>query len=139
MTTSARRWILLLLALTAAYTGSWATLAPQAWFDAFPGFGHHWLPILGPYDEHLARDTGGLFLALCALSIGAAFRAADGFLVRLAGVCWLVFSIPHTIYHFRHLDMYDTTDAVLNVVGLAAILVLAAVLLLPARAKPTTA
>ena len=50
--------------------------------DTFPGGGRHWLPMLGAYNEHLARDVGALYLALAVLSAGAALRAADGYLTR---------------------------------------------------------
>lgn len=97
----ARRWVLVLLALPGAYVGIWAHFLPASWYRSFPGFGRHWLPQLGPYNEHLSRDVGALYLALAVLSAGAAWRAGDTYLVRLTALVWLVFSVPHLIYHLR--------------------------------------
>jgi len=57
-----------------AFVGAWALFAPVSWYDSFPGLGLRWLPVLGPYNEHLARDVGAFFLALTALSVGTALR-----------------------------------------------------------------
>jgi hypothetical protein len=137
MTVSVRRWLLLILAATAIYVGAWALLAPAGWYDTFPGAGHHWLPVLGAYNEHLARDVGALYLALAALSAGAAGRAADGYLVRLTAIAWLVFSVPHLLYHLGHLDMYAGLDRTGNAVSLSAVVLLGAALLIPVRARDT--
>ncbi|HEU5331673.1 MAG TPA: hypothetical protein VFU73_02890 [Actinocrinis sp.] len=118
------------LALTAAYVGFWAQFAPASFFSSFPVAGHHWLAGLGPYNEHLVRDVGGLYLALFVVSGWAAVRPRTQTL-RLAGVAWLAFSVPHLVFHLSHLDMYDTADKVGNIVSLGGTLVLAALLLLP--------
>jgi hypothetical protein len=31
-------------------------------------------------------------------------------------VAWVVYGVPHLVYHLRHLDVYDTGDQVANVV-----------------------
>ena len=130
MNTSLRRAVLAVLALAAAYVGIWAAFMPRSWYTSFPGFGRHWLPQLGSYNEHLARDVGALYLALALLSAGAAGRAADTYLVRLTALVWLVFSVPHLIYHLRHLDMYSGADRPLNVIALGFFVVAGAVLLM---------
>lgn len=133
MSTRIRRCLLVMLALPAALVGIWAYFLTQSWYDAFPGLGHSWLPVLGPFNEHLAKDVGAAYLALTVLSAGAAYRAADGFLVRLTGLAWVVFSIPHMYFHLWHLGMYDGVDKALNVVTLSYFVVLGAVLILPER------
>lgn len=133
MTASSRRLLLLVMAVVAACVGGWAYAASVSWYRSFPGFGHHWLPVLGPYNEHLVKDVGAAYLALAALSAGAALRAADTFVVRLTGVVWLVFSIPHLVFHLWHLDMYGGADRLLNAVALGSFVVAGAALLLPAR------
>lgn len=135
-----RRVLLVITALTAVYVGAWALFAPLSWFDAFPGLGLRWLPPLGPYNEHLARDVGGLYLAMAALSVAAAMRPAEDFLVRAVAIGWLVFSVPHLIFHVVHLSMYGPLDQVLNVIALAYFVLMGAALLLPTRttsAHPT--
>ena len=37
-----------------------------------------------------------------------------------AAVGWLVYQVPHLVYHLRHSDVYDnTTDKVTSIVALA--------------------
>ncbi|GAB2677802.1 hypothetical protein GCM10027271_43410 [Saccharopolyspora gloriosae] len=127
------RAALVALMLVAAGTGCWAYLAPLSWHLSFPGFGLSWLPQLGPYNEHLAKDTGAMFLALAVLSAIALRRAADRALVRVAGAAWLVFDVLHLGYHLTMLHMYGPLDQVLNVLSLGFLVVLALVLVLPAR------
>ncbi|WP_345641079.1 hypothetical protein [Streptomyces tremellae] len=140
MTVSARRVLLLVLAALGAYTGGWAYFLTGSWYRSFPGFGLSWLPVLGPYNEHLAKDTGALYLALAALSCCAARWAGDRRLTAVTVLTWLVFSVPHLVHHLRHLDMYGTTDQVLNGVVLGFFAAAAAALAVPApcavRARP---
>src|SRR5258707_688116 len=58
MNTSLQRGLLGFLAVTGAVTGLWAYVAPRNWYDTFPGMGLSWLPQLGPYNEHFAKDVG---------------------------------------------------------------------------------
>jgi hypothetical protein len=44
---------------------------PLHWFNNFPGLGMQWLPVLGPYNEHFAKDVGAAYLALASLSVCA--------------------------------------------------------------------
>ncbi|MEU5689779.1 hypothetical protein DEJ48_14835 [Streptomyces venezuelae] len=135
MSTSFRRLLLALLAVTGGAVGGWAYFAPRNWYDTFPGFGHHWLPVLGPFNEHLVKDVGAMYLALAALSAVAALRVENVLAVQLAGLAWLVFSVPHLIYHLQHLDMYTGVDKVMNVVSLSLFVLAGAALLLPGRNK----
>jgi hypothetical protein len=117
--------VLLLVALVA---GLWALLAPRSFYDDFPTSSMHWVATDGPYNRHLISDVGSMYLALAALTVAALARPA---LARLAGVVWLVFSVPHWIYHSAHLGIYGTRDQVLNEVALVAVVVLAALLCVP--------
>lgn len=126
------RIVLAVLAATAAYVGLWAVSAPLSFYTSFPGGGHRWVAADGPYNEHLIRDVGGLYLALLALIVGAIVHPTPQ-VTRLTGVAWLVFSIPHLVYHATHLGVYGRTDQVLNVAGLGASLLLGVVLSLPRR------
>jgi hypothetical protein len=124
--------LLLVLAALGAYVGVWAYFLTSSWYRAFPGLGLHWLPVLGPYNEHLSKDVGALYLALMVLSACAAYGAGDRRLTAVTGLTWLVFSVPHLVYHVRHLDMYGTTDQVLNLVSLGFFVVAGAALCVPA-------
>jgi len=137
MTLNFRRFALVVLALTGAFTGFWAYFAPRHWHATFPGFGRSWLPQLGPFNEHLAKDAGAMFLALMVLSLIALRHVRNDLLVRTAGLAWLTFNALHLGYHVQHLHMYDTLDQVLNVVTLVGVLLLSLVLLprLPTPAR----
>ena len=134
MNTTTRRAILLVTALIGLYVGGWAAVVPRSFYASFPGLGSVWVAVDGPYNEHLVRDVGTLYVALAAASIVAAasHRADAG---RVVGVAWLVFSIPHLTYHVAHLDGFSVKDVVGQVVALGATVVLAVPLLLPARAS----
>ena len=43
MNSSSRRVVLAVTLLLALYVGVWAEAAPRAFYDAFPGFGLHWI------------------------------------------------------------------------------------------------
>jgi hypothetical protein len=131
MTIALRRALLGLLGFVGAFTGVWAYAAPRNWFDRFPGFGLHWLPQLGPFNEHLAKDDGAMFLALAVLAGCAVRWAADERLVRVTALVWLVFDVLHLIFHMQHLDMYGTRDQVLNVLFLGLLPVVSLALLAP--------
>lgn len=123
-----------LLALTAALVGGWAEFAPLSFYRSFPLAGHPWIAPLGPYNEHLIRDVGGLYLALLVLTGWAAIRPRLGTL-RLAGAAWLAFSLPHLVFHLLHLDELGTADKIGNIVSLAVNVALALVLIAPSRAE----
>src|SRR5690606_22522979 len=66
----------IVLALTAAvgtYVGIWAAAFPRSFYDSFPGFGFMWISVDGPYNEHLIRDVGALYLAIAAIAVVAFF------------------------------------------------------------------
>ena len=63
------RVVLVVWAAASVQLGIWATFAPRSFYEKFPGFGHHWVSMAGPYDEHLVRDVGGLYLALLIMPI----------------------------------------------------------------------
>jgi hypothetical protein len=121
-----------LLAVSAALVGGWAEFAPRSFYDSFPGFGHHWVSAIGPYNEHLTRDVGGLYLGLLVITVWTAVRAQPEML-RMTGAGWLVFNLAHVAFHLDHLDGFSTGDKVGQIVALGAAVVLAVVLLVPDR------
>jgi len=130
MSMTVRRLCAALLAVNAAYVGFWALLAPATFAASFPVPGHPW--VTGTYDEHLTRDVGGLYLALLVVTTWAAIRPTDAAL-RLAGCAWLVFSVPHVVFHLAHLDELDGVDRGANAGSLVLGLLLAVALLVPSR------
>lgn len=113
--------------------GIWAVVLPASFYGDFPLVRPAWVAVDGPYNEHLIRDVGAMFLALAVIALVAAVTGSAG-QARLAGLAWLVFSVVHFGYHVTHLHVYSTLDQWLNVVSqVASILVALAVVLIPPR------
>jgi hypothetical protein len=123
-----RRWLLVVLAVSAAYVGVWAMLAPAGFYRSFPGLGWTWVATAGPYDEHLVRDVGELNLALLVVTVAAAIRPSRWNAV-VAGLAWLAYGVPHLVFHATHVSGAER----IQLVPLTAVVVLAALLLLPSR------
>jgi hypothetical protein len=132
MNISAKRVLAVLLGVTAVIVGAWAAAAPASFFSSFPGAGHEWVAVLPPYNEHLTRDVGDLYLALAAVSLWAAARPRQE-TFAITGLAWEVFNLPHLVFHVAHLDTLTVADAIGNVVSLGATALLAALLLIPGR------
>ena len=122
------RVILALLAITSVQLGLWATFAPRSFYEDFPGGGRSWVAADGPYNEHLVRDFGDLNLAIALVALVALVTLARPAVLAAAGA-WLIYGVPHLVYHLRHLDVYDTSDQVANVTALALVVVVPALLL----------
>jgi alkylhydroperoxidase family enzyme len=103
--------------------GIWATLAPRSFYDDFPLPVGGWVSALPAYNEHLMRDVGGLFLATGLFMVVAGMRL-ERRLVVLALVSYLLFSVPHAIFHYFNLEPYGAGDAIGNAIALAATVVL---------------
>ncbi|WP_053227549.1 hypothetical protein [Solirubrobacter soli] len=110
------------LAVSTAVIAVQGTVAPRSFYDGFP-FGRGWVELLPPYNEHLIRDVGGFYLAFTILFVWAAVTLARALIVPLC-VAWAVFSLVHGIFHALHLDGFSAGDAVAEIGGLAAVLVL---------------
>ncbi len=127
------RVCLVVLMFSGAFVGVWAYAAPMHWYDNFPGFGMQWLPVLGPYNEHFAKDVGALYLALAILSACVFVRTGNRTLVLVAAVAYSAFNLLHFTYHATMFHMYGTRDAILNAVSLSVVLLSSLLLLVPAR------
>lgn len=131
------RPVLLLLALSALQVGLWLIISPRSFYDDFPGFGRTWVSVDGPYNEHAFRDFGDSQLAIAAVLL-AAFLRPQRYLVRTAALAYLLFAVPHLLYHATNLDVYDRGDQVANMVALGVAVVLPAILVLgTVRGGPT--
>jgi len=112
------RFLLLALGIPQALIGFWALFAPRSFYDDFPAGTDGWVNVLGPFDEHLVTDVGSLFVALGFLLAFAAVSLRRG-TVMASAIAWLIFSIPHFLWHVFNLEPYETADAVSNTVTLA--------------------
>lgn len=125
----APRAVLAAYGATLLITGAWAAGFPRSFYDDYPGFGRVWVAADGPYNEHLVRDVGSLFLALAALLVVAAVRGTPTLVAVAAGVN-LVAAVPHLTYHALNLDVFDTVDKVANLIVLGAAVAVPVALLL---------
>lgn len=129
------RACLFVLTLSGAFVGCWAYFAPLNWYDTFPGMGLSWLPVFGPYNEHLVKDVGSMYLALTALSALTLVYLSNRTLRIVTAVSWTTFNLLHLTYHLTMLHMFGTRDAVLNVIALGGALLCSMALGLPARSN----
>ncbi len=125
------------LAASAAYVGIWAMVWPHSFFTSFPGFGQAWVAPLGPYNEHLVRDVGGLYVALMVLSAWAAVKGDRGTL-RVLGLAWLAFGLPHLVFHDAHRHGFSTVEWAASMTPLAFSVLGAAILVFPHLNRGTT-
>jgi len=125
--------IALLVSIVLALTvGVWAYFFPGAFYSSFPGLGAHWIDEDGPFNEHLIRDVGGMYLALGAASIVSLVRFS-GANALVIGTAWTTFGALHFGYHAAHLGEMAPPDALGNVVTLGLSLLLGIALLIPER------
>ncbi len=97
------RLLLWILAASAFGLGVQAEFFPRSFYDDFP-LGRGWVAMDGRYNEHLIRDFGALNLALLVLTVGAIFVGTRA-ISRVAAASWIAYSVPHLVYHLRHLTM----------------------------------
>jgi 2-alkyl-3-oxoalkanoate reductase len=116
---AAVRPLLMLLLLVVLPVGLWAMALPLSFYAQFPGFSHTWVSGDGPYNEHLVRDVGSLYLALGVLLVCALITPTRE-LVRAVSLATLVSSVLHFSYHAVHLDLLPSAaDAAVQTVALA--------------------
>jgi hypothetical protein len=126
---------LLTLVVTQAPIGLWALAAPKSFYEDFPLGRGGWVSTLGPYNEHMTIDFGALTLALVTVLVAAAVTLERRLVMAAAGG-YLVWSLPHFVYHMITLDKYGTGDAIANVITLAATVLLPLAVLVAARRAP---
>jgi alkylhydroperoxidase family enzyme len=129
------RFLLLSLGIPQGLIGVWALFAPRSFYDDFPAVRDGWVNVLGPFDEHLVTDVGALFVGLGVLLTIAAVTLHRTTVVA-AAITWLVFVVPHTVWHLFNLEPYGTFDAVANAVTIAGTVVGGALILVLVRKRP---
>jgi len=121
---------LLLLGLPQLAIGLYALFFSRDFFREFP-FGRSWAE-LGPYNEHLVTDVGALFCAMGVIALFGATRV-ERRLSQGVALGWIVFTIPHLIFHVSHREGLETVDVVAQVVVFAAHLLIALYVLSASR------
>ncbi|MCM0673358.1 hypothetical protein NCC78_01260 [Micromonospora phytophila] len=123
---SSRPWVI------AGVVGVWSYFLPQASFHHFPAVLGEWISQDGPYNEHLVRDHGAMYLALGAASAYGLMRPSQiGY--RLLGIAWTVFGVLHFAYHVTHLGHMPATDTASQVAVLVVAVLLGIALLISGR------
>lgn len=131
------RWFRIALGYLAFFSlqvGFWALLAPQSFYESFPGLGRSWISVDGPFNEHLIRDFGALNLALLVLFVSAAISLSRP-LVITAALCALVWGVPHLIYHIVNTDGLGGSDLAGSLGGLILFVACPVMILLTARTR----
>jgi hypothetical protein len=113
-------WFLALVTLAVGVT---ATLAPRVFYDHVP-----WVALALPYSEPLMRDYGAMNLALALVSLVAAMTM-DRLTVRTALAAWLMFAIPHLVFHVTHHRHYTQGQTIGETAALAISVLLPVALL----------
>jgi hypothetical protein len=111
-----------------------ATLAPRAFYDHVP-----WVDLAPPFSEHLMRDYGAMNLALGLVTAVAAITM-ERVMVRTALAAYLLFAVPHLLFHVTHHHHYTTSQAVSETTALTvAVLLPLALLVLSWRSRDAEA
>jgi hypothetical protein len=118
-----------LLSLSALAVGAWALFLPRSFYEDFPSAGRAWVSALGPYNGHLLADVGAMYLALGVLLALAAVSLGRE-LVRASLVAWLVFAVPHLVFHAANTHHHPLViDRAGNLISLGSVVVLPLILL----------
>jgi hypothetical protein len=131
------RWLragVFVLAVQAGVVGVWALLWPEQFFRDFPGFGRAWVGALGPYNEHLVRDVGGLYLAWMVLFTWVTVTL-DRVVLKVAMLSWLPFAGAHLIFHLTSTGRLSGSDQVLSIAGLGLMVVVPILILTRIRRR----
>ncbi len=110
-----------------------ATLAPRVFYDYVP-----WVDLIPPYSEHLMRDYGAMNLSLALVFVVTAITM-ERRMVRIALGAYLLFAIPHLIFHLTHLEHFTMEAAVWQTIVLTVAVLLPVGLLVLTACRPTPA
>jgi hypothetical protein len=130
------RFALIYLVVAIGGLAVWILIAPEGFYDNFPGGSAHWVSALPPYNEHLERDFGAAALGLAVLALLAALWM-ERRVIQAAAISLFAAGVPHLVYHLTTTEHYSTGDNVGSLTGLAldALLPLALLYLVSDRAQ----
>jgi hypothetical protein len=122
-------WFLTIVELA---VGLVATLAPRTFYDYVP-----WVDLAPPFSEHLMRDYGAMNLALGLVTAVSAITM-NRVMVRTSLAAYLLFAVPHLLFHVTHHDHYTASQAVGETTALTiAVLIPLALLMFTWRSRDT--
>ena len=117
------------LAFVEVFVGLVATLFPRIFYDYVP-----WVDLVPPFSEHLMRDYGAMNLSLALVFVAAAITM-ERRMARIALAAYLLFAIPHLIFHLTHLAHFTTAAATAQTTVLMIAVLLPVVLLILTRRR----
>jgi hypothetical protein len=119
-----------ILAAFNLYVGVWAVLAPEHWYNNFPGADPRLVAAEPPFNKHLATDAGAGFLATGVIALLAAIWLTS-LVAKIALVGYLSHALPHFVYHVGN-PAPGLTDAenVQNTAVLGIVVIVPVVMLL---------
>ena len=107
------------IAVNELVVGIWNMFWPRGFYRYFPTVDQ-----TPPFSEHYARDFGGATLGLALLLSLACLRPKAHFVIP-ASAAFLVFAVPHGVFHSAHLDHATALEATLLVASLVTVVLLA--------------
>jgi hypothetical protein len=107
---------LVVVAALQAEIAVWGLIAPHSFYASYPGAGHRWVAVMGPYDEHLVRDFAAMELGFAVLLVCAAIWF-ERRLVLVTGAAFLAATVPHFAYHLTTTEMLSTADNIASLGG----------------------
>lgn len=123
---------LLVLAGEAVVIGVHALFFPKYFYNQFL-LGRGWVQMLPPYNEHITRDLGALYLGFFVI-LGYAILKLSKDLVNGAILGFVAATVPHMIFHIIHAeDAPLLIDKILQVGLLAMTVAFGAGLMFVAR------
>jgi hypothetical protein len=123
------------LAVPNVLAGLWAIVAPEDWYDRFPGWDPRLVAAEPPYNAHLAADAGAGLLASGVVLLVAAWLG-DPRSVRLGLVAFAAFAVPHALYHAANpAPGLSSAEDARNVATLVFVVAAAVVLFVAARPR----
>lgn len=96
--TTTIRLLLAFVLIDELLIGAWNQFWPESFYANFPTVDQ-----TPPFSEHFARDFGGATLGMAFVLLIAVVRTRAHFVVPAAGA-FLVFAIPHFVFHALHLE-----------------------------------
>ncbi len=91
-----------MLAFEAGLIGVHALFFPTYFYREFL-LGRGWVQMLPPYNEHITRDLGALYLGFFVLLAYAAVRLSRELVVG-ATMSFMVATLPHMVFHALHTE-----------------------------------
>lgn len=131
-----RSWTIA-VGITTMLQGAWAFLWPMRFYDDFPVPEAGWVSTLGPFNEHLARDFGS---ALAGLGVIAVLAGLSNSRTAVRGVMtgFVLFGVPHLVYHLSTFDEFSVASALTQLAALTLFVAVPAFLLTATRPSEAT-